>query len=349
MSNKAIVLAAAVALAAVSTGRAVDRVETTGKEKPVLGKIVSITPQQVEVELLSSGGATRQIPANEIKNVMFEDEPRALLYARKNIADGEYDKAMDDLQKITPAEIGHRDNVVTEVEFFKAYCATELALSGNGDITEATNQMLAFVKAHDGSYHYLHACELIGNLLVAKGSYSQAEPYYRKLAAAPWPDYKMRAAIAMGRALLAQGKAAEAAKAFDEVIASDAGGELAEAQRLAAQVGKARTMAAGNQVDAAIRSLEKIIADADADNEELHALAYNALGTALRKAQKPQHALLAFLHVDLLYNSNPEAHAEALANLEQLFTELHKPEHAKRIRATLDQRYKNSRWATGAR
>jgi hypothetical protein len=108
-------------------------------------------------------------------------------------------------------------------------------------------------------------------------------------------------------------------------------------------------MAAGNQVDAAIRSLEKIIADADADNEELHALAYNALGTALRKAQKPQHALLAFLHVDLLYNSNPEAHAEALANLEQLFTELHKPEHAKRIRATLDQRYKNSRWATGAR
>jgi tetratricopeptide (TPR) repeat protein len=349
MSKQTIALAAALALVGVSTGRAVDRVQTTAKEKPmVMGKIISISPQQIEVELLSSGGQTRQIPVNEIKEVKFEDEPGALFQARKAITDGEYGDALDKLGKLTPAETARRE-LATEIEYLKAYCAAELALSGNGDITEAGSQMLAFAKAHETSYHYLQACELIGNLLVAKGAYGQAEAYYRKLAEAPWPDYKMRAGIAMGRVMLAQGKAAEAAKAFDEVIASEAGGDLAEAQRMAAQVGKARTMAAGNQVDGAIRSLQKIIADADADNEELHALAYNALGTALRKAHKPQEALLAFLHVDLLYNSNSETHAEALANLEQLFTELHKPEHAKRIRTTLDQRYKNSRWATGAR
>ncbi|MGA2065391.1 MAG: hypothetical protein ABSG86_10490 [Thermoguttaceae bacterium] len=347
MNKQAIVLAAAVALAAAATGWAVDRVQTTAREKPmVMGKILSITPQQIEIELLSSGGATRQIPVNEIKGVMFEDEPGGLFQARKAVADGEYGDALDKLEKLTPAESSRRD-IATEIEYFKAYCRAELALSGNGDITEAGGGMLAFAKAHETSYHYLQACELVGNLLVAKGAYSQAEPYYHKLAEAPWPDYKMRAGIAMGRALLAQGKAAEAARAFDTVIASEASGDLAEAQRMAAKVGKARTMAAGSQVDEAIRILQNIIANADADNEELHALAYNALGTALRKARKPQEALLAFLHVDLLYSSNPEAHAEALANLEQLFTELHKAEHAKRVRATLEQRYHNSRWATG--
>ena len=347
---RVMILAAAWLLLTAASGRAVESVETTAKEKPIVrGRIVGITPQQVEVELANSGGATRQIAVNEIKKVMFEDEPRGLFDARASIANGDYGQALERLEKLTAADIGKRETVNTEVEYFKAYCAAELALSGNGDITEAGGRMLAFVKAHDTSYHYLQACELVGNLLVAKGAYSQAEPYYRKLAEAPWPDYKMRAGIAVGRALLAQGKAAAAAKAFDEVIANDAAGDLADAQRLMAKVGKARAMASGTQVDAAIGALQKIIDEAPEGDEELHAQAFNALGTALRKARKPQEALLAFLHVDLLYNSNPEAHAEALANLEQLFVELHKPEHAKRIRATLDERYKNSRWATGSK
>jgi tetratricopeptide (TPR) repeat protein len=159
----------------------------------------------------------------------------------------------------------------------------------------------------------------------------------------------MRAQVGIGRALLAQGKAAEASKAFDEAISGEGTGDLAEAQRMAAKVGKARCLAASNKLDEAIKTVENIITNADAENVDLHALAYNALGSALRQARKPQEALMAFLHVDLLYSSNAEAHAEALANLEQLFTELHKPEHARRIRQTLDERYKNSHWATGAR
>ena len=54
-------------------------------------------------------------------------------------------------------------------------------------------------------------------------------------------------------------------------------------------------------------------------------MAYNALGTALRKAGKPKEAILAFLHVHLLYSTQPDLDAEAVANLEKLFTETHKP------------------------
>ena len=78
----------------------------------------------------------------------------------------------------------------------------------------------------------------------------------------------------------------------------------------------------------------------------LGARAYNALGTALRKAGKPYDALLAFLHVDILYFASPEDHAEALANLAALWHEVHKTDRAIQAQETLRKRYKNSRWAS---
>ncbi len=76
-------------------------------------------------------------------------------------------------------------------------------------------------------------------------------------------------------------------------------------------------------------------------------MAYNAQGTAYRKAGKPDKAVLAFLRVHLMYNLQPDADAEAVANLEKLFTETHKPKHAQEMRGILSERYKNSRWAKG--
>ena len=80
--------------------------------------------------------------------------------------------------------------------------------------------------------------------------------------------------------------------------------------------------------DEAIKLAQKIIDKLDADETDLLAEAYNTLGTALRKAGRTKDALLAFLHVDVLYGEAPDTHAEALANLVELFTELHKPDHA---------------------
>jgi tetratricopeptide (TPR) repeat protein len=347
MNKQVIALAAAVGLVAVSPGWAIDKVITTAKDKAVaIGRVVSITPQQVEIEPQASLGVAKQIPVNEIRSIQFEDEPGPLSMARRLCGEGDYAEALDRLEKYVPAGTDRRE-IATEIDFFKAYCAAQMALSGNANIVEAGGRMLAFVKTHETSYHYYQACELIGDLLAAKGDYARAEPYYRKLAAAPWHDYKMRAGIAMGRNLLAQGKVPEASKQFDDVIAGEGIGELAEAQRMAAKVGKARCLTARDKLDDAVKTLQKIIAEADADNADLNALAYNALGTALRKAHKPQEAVLAFLHVELLYSSNPDAHAEALANLCQLFDELGNKPHARHVRAILEERYKNSHWATG--
>ena len=343
MKNGWTILAMAACMTVAGTCSAIDQIKTSTEEKPVRGHITGVTKLAVSVEATS--GETREIPANEIASIVFENEPSGLLEAHVKMLHGEYEDALANLEKASAEDTSRRE-MAEDIEFSKAFCSAQLALAGTGNVAAAGSQMLKFVNQSPNSYHFLPACELVGNLLVAAGQFDKAEEYYQKLAKAPWPDYKMRAQIAMGRALLAQGKAAGADKAFNEVLANEAPGELAEGQRMAATVGKARCLVLAGKADQAIKSLNEIIAKVSSDNVEINALAYNALGTALRKSDRPKiEAVLAFLHVDLLYSSIPEAHAEALANLESLFEEIHKPDHARQVRAVLDERYKGSRWA----
>jgi hypothetical protein len=77
----------------------------------------------------------------------------------------------------------------------------------------------------------------------------------------------------------------------------------------------------------------------------LMARAYNVLGLAHRQAGRTKEALLAFLHTDVLYSSQPDTHAEALANLVDLWEQVHKTERANAARKTLEEQYKDSPWA----
>ena len=131
--------------------------------------------------------------------------------------------------------------------------------------------------------------------------------------------------------------------------ASDAPGDLAAAQRTAARIGKARCMVLTGKTDLALRTLDDILEQTQEKDPEIIAMAYNAQGTALRKAGKPKEAIRAFLHVHLLYGMQPDLDAEAVANLERLFTEDHKPQHARDMRRILNAKYENSRWAKGVK
>ena len=50
-----------------------------------------------------------------------------------------------------------------------------------------------------------------------------------------------------------------------------------------------------------------------------------------------------------MYSTLPDLDAEAVANLEKLFTETHKPAHAREMHEILNEKYRNSRWAKGVK
>ena len=113
---------------------------------------------------------------------------------------------------------------------------------------------------------------------------------------------------------------------------------------MTAILGKARCLAAANQTDAAIKAVQSLIANANPEDAALLAPAYNALGFAYQKAGLRPEAIYAYLHVDTLYSTNAEAHAEAPYYLAQLFTAAGKRDRAKDCKTALEQQYKDSRW-----
>jgi len=335
MNRQSIILAAAGWLSLVSLLWAADIVfKADGK---LSGKVTQTTPTEVT---LDQDGVAKTIQVNEIETIVFENEPLALRNARNACRAERYEEALEILDKINLDEV-ERPEIKQDIQFYRALAAGRLAIP-SGDaakITDAGKMMFGFVRANPQSFHFLAANEMVGDLLMAGGKPAAAQNFYAELAKAPWPEYQMRGSVALGRALLAQGKHSEALKSFQAVIESDAQGEAAERHRVAAKLGKARCLAENKQLDEAIKIAQEIVDKADAEQAELNAQAYNVLGMAHRKAGRTKEALYAFLHVDILYASEPEPHAEALQNLIPLWKELQKPERAAEAARVLKEQY----------
>ncbi len=304
---------------------AVDRVKSY-QGAQLSGTVVATSPTQVAVEI---GATRREMTVNEIESVQFDQEPNDLTQARFAVRSGRNREALAMLAKIAPADL-KRPLVAKDVQFYEALASAQAALAGDGSIADAGKKMFAFEKANSDSYHYFQACETLGNLLAALGNWPVAESYYAKLAGAPWPEYKMRAGVLTGRALVGQKKYAEAIGRFDTVLKTESTGKETHDQKVAAKLGKASALSGQEKIDEAATLVEEVVATADPADDELHARAYNILGNCYQAAGKPKQAILAFLHVDLLYPAVATAHAEALAHLAKLFAEENKPDRASR-------------------
>jgi tetratricopeptide (TPR) repeat protein len=341
MNRRCLTLTLVLSCAIGGAARAFDTIKTN--KGASLGNVVAMDSTKVEFRQSSGSSLVKHIPVNQIEIILYEGEPSDLKQAKNHLLAGRYAAALTALNKIEKTP--DREAVRQDLEFYKALCSAKLALTGNMKIVDAGRMMKAFVDANPKSYHYFEASQIVGDLLVAGGFYAPAAEYYRRLDAAPWPDYKMRAGVAIGHALLDQKKTEEALAQFDKILATDAEGNAAAAQRMAASLGKAAALVAMKKPDEAIKVVNGVLEKADPEDATLMANAYDILGRAQRQAGRTKEALLAFLHVDVLYASVPDAHAEALANLIDLWQQVHKTERANRAEKTLMERYPESPWA----
>lgn len=332
-------LAGILATAASALGQSTDRIRTSGSSKT--GEVVRMSPTEVAIE---RGGTTTDVPVLEINSILFRDEPAELTQARLNATNGGYESALSRLEAINRQAVS-REFIEQDIAYYEAFCNAKLALVGGKDIRRAGQALNAFVTEYPDSYHFLEGTELLGDLLTRMGNYSAAEGMYRKLAGAPWPAYKMRSSVLVGKALLEQEKFAEALGQFEAALAVTDNSKSGKQQRLAAQLGKAVALAATGQVQSGLEAVEQVIRDGDPSNAELLAQAYNALGACYLQAGQPKRALYAYLHTDLLYSGVAQQHAEALAELIPLWQSVGQDGEARRAKATLLEKYPASRWA----
>jgi tetratricopeptide (TPR) repeat protein len=331
-----VLLLASVAASATAT----DRIRTHGGS--VAGEITGSTPLEITLDKGSAG--TSKIPLNQVRSVLFDGEPPELTQARLNAKNGGYTTAIERLGAIDLSSV-KRDAIREDVEFYLALCTAKNALGGQGDITQAGRELNDFVRRHPQNFHYLEAVETMGDLLMASGKFAAAQKQYAELAKSPWPDYQMRAAVLIGRTLQAQGKHPEAIEEFDEVLANSDTSDTAREQKLSATLAKAVSLSETGHLDDAVHVIEQMIQDTDPEQKELQARAYNALGECYERAGRTKDALLAFLHVDVLYSTVPDAHAEALSHLAKLWESIGQEARAREARQLLNEKYGHSRWA----
>jgi tetratricopeptide (TPR) repeat protein len=308
---------------------------------PARGTVVSTTPNEVTLQT-TSGNQT--FPVNEIKRVTFDGEPNELSRARAAVLAGQLEQALEDLRKIDANSVG-RDVVKQDVQYFLALTQAKLALARGGDKNKAAGDMMAFYRANPNSHHHFAAAEVLGDLAMALDNPAAARTFYEELAKAPWPEHKMKAFVLGADALKAQGDYAAAIADYDKVIGANIDTPLAARQKLFSRIGRAESLAQTGKIDEAIKTCEEIIANNASTDAELFGRVYNALGTAYLKANKPQDAALAFLHVDTMFYSDPNQHAQALYHLSDLWNQLNQPDRALDARTTLKNSYAGTRWA----
>ena len=320
--------------------RSSDKVQAVGAA-PFMGSIKKITATEV---VISVNGRDHAVSANEVANVAFANEPDALAKARRSVISGQYENAIKGLKGIDKSAV-RDDRVKRDIMFYQALAHARLALAGASDLRAAGKMMHQFKKVGSDSHHYYEAIDVLGRLAMSMGQYKAATSYFSELGNAPWREYQLKANVLGAEALLLQKKFAEAREQYQKAVNAEVTGAVVDHQKSLAGIGLSMCLAETGQADQGVSALVDILKKTGPQDIELNAKAYNALGNCYLQQKKVKQALLAFLHTDLLYRGQRDAHAEALFHLTKLWEQVDKSGRARQARNTLKMTYPGSSWA----
>ncbi len=301
----------------------------------VSGTVMQTSAQGIQ---LQKGGNTTNFAAGDVLKILYEGDPAALTKGREFALDGQYDQALGELKNVNLQALP-RDVIKADAAFYLAFCEAKLALAGKGKKDEAANKMLAFAAQFRDSWHFLDAAKMLGDLSLAMNETDKALTYYKSLMNAPSVDTKYESVYLQGLVHLKKGDAATALTEFEKVIGVKA--QTAQTGRLQTlcKAGKAVALAAGGKAADGLALVNALIAELNPTDVEMAARIYNAQGASYEASGDDEGAILAYLHTHLMFSAQPDAHAEALQKLVELWPKVGKPERAAEARQVLQQRY----------
>lgn len=326
-------LAVSVALASPALAQ-LDRVY------PVSGNAISgtVTGTSRNAVTIKTGSSTQEIPADQVRKILFDGDPAPLTNGREFVLEGQYDQALAMLKTVDESAL-KRSVAEADLIFYRIFSQGQLALAGKGDIKASATAALAFAGKYQDSWHFYEAAKLLGNLALALDNYDSAIKYYASLRSAPSVETKIESVYLIGLASLQKEDYATAISEFDKVAGvSVQSVEAARLQKMA-QAGKAVALARSERAPEGLELVKSLIADLNSTDVQLAARIYNAQGACYEAAGDVEGAIMAYLHTHLMFSSQAATHAEALSKLVELWPQIGKPERATEARQELQQRY----------
>jgi tetratricopeptide (TPR) repeat protein len=310
--------------------------------KEILGSIQEETA--TEVIVVNQGKSEPQsIAVNRIVKIRYTGQPAALTRARSMEDAYDLRTAAEEYAKVQ-IEVKGKPLLLQAAQFGEARVLARLALDESTGLDEAIARLEKLDREHSGSRHHFRSQELLGRLHFEKRDFAKAAAAFDELATAPWPEARLLSAVYHARMLRAQNKLDDALARLNPVLTAKPDSPEQQLIQAEALFEKAACLRGQKQRDAEIETLELAIDRAPAGSSSVQAEAYLALGDAYRATQKPKDALLAFLHVELLFAKHKELHARALYNLSQLWSELGQPDRSAAAQSSLKTEYPNSPW-----
>ncbi len=304
-------------------------------EDNVSGTVVNVSKDGVS---LKRGDNNQEFQAGQILKILFEGDPPALTKGREFALDGQYDQALSELKTIALDSLP-RDVNKAETAYYLAYCEAKLALAGKGAKDEAVRKLLGFASAYQNSWHFYEAARLLGDLSLALNNADKALTYYKSLMNAPSANTKIESVYLQGLVNLKKQDPAAASTEFEKVIGLKAQSTEVVRLQVLAKAGKALALAQGNQGAESLAITSELIGELNPTDVEMAARIYNAQGAGYEASGDTEGAILAYLHTHLMFSLQPDAHAEALQRLVELWPQVGKPERAAEARQELQQRY----------
>lgn len=297
------------------------------------------------VTITTTGGKTEVISVSDIKGVRFDQEPALLAQAQSNERSGALDSALEKYRQIQQ-EAGSADKrLAAEIQFLIARTLVKQALADPSRQQEARKAILEFREANKTNFRYLEASLLEASLAAAMNDNAAAQAILTEVKASPVKGFQLQAGVQLGRSLLQAGDAAAALAAFDQVVQQSTGDPGSVTALYDGRLGRAMCLQQQDKIDEAITVLDEILAQASESDTRVLAEAWNRKGDCLRQLNKPKEALYAYLHVDILYSSEPAEHALALYRLSQLWGPTGHQDRAEDATGRLLDKYPNSTWA----
>lgn len=314
------------------------------REKNVSGDVTAVSATEVTVKVKTPKEDTIKVPANDIASIVWTGEPPELNVARNDENGGRLQKAIDGYTKAQQTTKSTNQFLKNDLEYFIVRASARMGLGDPAKTDESIKKLEGMKSKLSDHYRYYEALNLLGQLYVAKKDFAKAQSTYTILGKAPWKDYQMLAKNSIARVMLAEGKPAEAAAAFDSVIAMKADHPAEETQRMEATLGKVRIVIDDKKYDEALKLLDEIIDKTSPEDVRVQAEANVRKGDCLRLLGKDKEALFPYLQVDLLFSSDRTAHAEALFHLVRIWEKIGQKGRSAETRDRLEAEFPNSEW-----
>ncbi len=322
---------------------ALDVVYRKSTSSPAQGELSEATKTQVTLK--RKIGEPEVIPVNDIIDIRFDGEPTKLNLARNAAQAGRYDVALETYNAVLTDIPANAEVLRTDVAFLIARANAKIAQGDPSKIDAAIKGLESFRSAHAGSFRDFEALHLLGDLYLQKEDFANAQAMFTLFGQAPWPEYQVAAQSANADILLRQGNIDGALSAYEAAISAPAKSPAEQAQRYNAMLGKANCLIRKQQLEPALTVTQTVIDEAPVTDPAVLATAYLRQGDCLQQLGRTYEALIAYLHVDVLFSHEKALHAESLYHLTQLWGAVGKPDRAADSRAMLESDYPNSPWA----